>query len=132
MKTYEVKLFILGLPYSEHNVRYVYIDADTQDEAEQIAHDKYVSDRWGVYSSKEVREGLTDTQKEETIKRMDYLLGLIITDAIDRSSVIESLQEDVFSDIEQCADWQSLDEDEWCEGDVDIAVARILKERIVG
>ena len=35
-------------------------------------------------------------------------------------------------DIEQCADWQNLEEDEWCPGDVEIAVARILKERICG
>ena len=132
MKTYEVTLFILGLPYSEYNIRKEYIDANTQDEAEQIAHDKYISDGWGVYSSREVREELSETQVEEAVKRTDYLIGLIITDNVDRNAVVAEIKEDVLNDIEECADWQSLDEDEWCEGDVDIAVARILKERVLG
>lgn len=54
MKTYEVTLFILGLPYKEINTRVVTIDAESQDEAEQKAHDWYVADGWGVYDSKEV------------------------------------------------------------------------------
>lgn len=56
MKTYEVTLFILGLPYSPNTSRTVEIEADSQDEAEQLAHDWYVSDGWGVYCSKEITE----------------------------------------------------------------------------
>jgi hypothetical protein len=56
MKKYEVTLFILGLPYCEYNTRTVEIEANSQDEAEQKAHDWYVSDGWGVYDSKEITD----------------------------------------------------------------------------
>lgn len=54
MKKFEVTLFILGLPYSKGNTRTVEIEAASQDEAEQKAHDWYVSDGWGVLDSKEI------------------------------------------------------------------------------
>ena len=54
MKTYEVKLFILGLPLAIQDFRYEEIEANSQEEAEQMAHDKYVSDGWSVYDSKEI------------------------------------------------------------------------------
>lgn len=56
MKTFEVTLFVLGLPYNENNTRVVTIEANSQDEAEQKAHDWYISDGWGVYDSKEITE----------------------------------------------------------------------------
>lgn len=54
MKKFEVTLFVLGLPFSKYNTRTVEIYAASQDEAEQKAHDWYISDGWGVYDSKEV------------------------------------------------------------------------------
>lgn len=54
MKTYEVTLFILGLPYSPCRTRTVVIEAESQNKAEQLAHDWYIADGWGVYYSKEV------------------------------------------------------------------------------
>ncbi len=60
MKEYEITLFVLGLPYSKNNTRKVVIKADSQDDAEQIAHNWYVSDGWGVYSSKEVNARESD------------------------------------------------------------------------
>ena len=56
MKTFEVTLFVLGLPFSKENTRAVEIEANSQEEAEQKAHDWYVSDGWGVYDSKEITE----------------------------------------------------------------------------
>jgi len=56
MKTYEVTLFILGLPFHSSRTRTVEVEAETQEQAEQMAHDKYVSDGWGVYDSKELTE----------------------------------------------------------------------------
>ena len=56
MKKYEVTLFIMGLPFSKNTSRVVEIEAKSQDEAEQKAHDWYISDGWGVYDSKEVKE----------------------------------------------------------------------------
>ena len=54
MKQYEVRLFILGLYMEPEDMRTVTIEADSQDEAEQLAHDWYIADGWGVYDSKEV------------------------------------------------------------------------------
>ena len=55
MKEYEVRLFILGIYTKPENMRTVTIEADSQDEAEQLAHDWYIADGWGVYS-KEVTD----------------------------------------------------------------------------
>jgi hypothetical protein len=54
MKKYNVRLFILGLPEALQDFRDVEIEANSQEEAEQIAHDKYVSDGYGVYDSEEL------------------------------------------------------------------------------
>lgn len=56
MKKYEVTLFVLGLPYSPSRTRKVTVEADSQEEAEEKAHDWYIADGWGVYDSKEVEE----------------------------------------------------------------------------
>lgn len=56
MKTFEVTLFIIGLPYSKERTRTVTVEADSQEEAEMKAHDWYISDGWGVYDSKEIPE----------------------------------------------------------------------------
>ena len=56
MKKYEVTLFIMGLPYSEHNTRVVEVEAKNQDEAEEKAHDWYIADGWGVFSSREITD----------------------------------------------------------------------------
>ena len=47
---YKVTLFILGLPESA-GTREEIIEADSQTQAEQKAHDWYVSDGWGVLKS---------------------------------------------------------------------------------
>lgn len=54
MKKYEVTLFILGLPLALQNFRYEEFEANSQEEAEQMAHDEYAPDGWGVYDSKEI------------------------------------------------------------------------------
>lgn len=56
MKKYEVRLFILGINMKPENMRTEIIEAHSQDEAEQIAHDWYISDGWGVYDSKEITD----------------------------------------------------------------------------
>lgn len=130
MKTYEVTLFVMGVPPSPALNETVYIDAETQDEAEQKAHDWYFPDGYGVLSSREYRSGLTDEQKKQAREYMSSILSNIITDSIDREDIVSEIEDDVYEDIETCAEWQLLNEDEWCPGDVEIAVARILKERI--
>lgn len=54
MKKYEVTFFILGLPLNPNNFRTDIYEANSQEEAEQIAHDDCVADGWGVYDSKEI------------------------------------------------------------------------------
>lgn len=54
MKKYEVTLFIIGVPFTLQNFRYEEIEAYSQEEAENIAHDMYYSEGWGVYDSKEI------------------------------------------------------------------------------
>ena len=122
----------MGLPSSPHTNEIVYIDAETQDEAEQEAHDRYFPKGYGVLSSREYRNGLSEEQREEARNYMDNFLSKVVSDSYDREAIISAIEEDVYDDIEHCADWQSLEEDEWCPGDVEIAVARILKERICG
>ena len=55
MKKFDVTLFVMGLPYNENRTRVVTIEAESQDEAEQKAHDWYIADGWGVYCSAEVK-----------------------------------------------------------------------------
>lgn len=131
MKTFEVKLFILGLPLN-NNLRTEYIEAETQDEAEELASRWYNADGWGVYDSKEVRDGLSDEQKKQAIKYASSLLSNIITDSVERGEVMAEIEDGIIADIEDCAAWQDLDEDEWCEGDVEIALARVLYNKICG
>ena len=52
MKKYEVTLFILGVPFIEETTEKVVITAETQDKAEEIAHDMYFHRGYGVLKSK--------------------------------------------------------------------------------
>lgn len=54
MKRYEVTLFVMGVPPSPYLNEKVEIEADTQDEAEQIAHDWYFPKGYGVLESREI------------------------------------------------------------------------------
>lgn len=75
---------------------------------------------------------LTDFQKDVIKGRTDYLLSYIFPDAQDRSAVVEAIANDVINDVEDCADWSRFEGDEYCHGDIDIALARVLKNKIVG
>lgn len=54
LKTFEVELFIIGIPLSPVTNEKVTIDAASQDEAESIAHDRYFPKGYGVLDSKEL------------------------------------------------------------------------------
>lgn len=54
MKKFEVELFIMGVGSSPLNEK-VEIEAETQDEAEQIAHDWYFPKGYGVLDSREIK-----------------------------------------------------------------------------
>ena len=77
MKKFKVTLFILGLPCSAGNTRTVEIEANTQDEAENKAHDKYIADGWGVLSSCEVKTAEPGTVVRGTLRREDIFPAVI-------------------------------------------------------
>jgi len=56
MKFFEVELFIMGIAPSPSTTRKVSIEARNQDEAEELAHDWYIADGWGVLGSREISE----------------------------------------------------------------------------
>lgn len=75
---------------------------------------------------------LTDFQKEIIKGRTDYLLSYIFPDAHDRSAVVEAIADDVINDIDETADWSRFEWDEYCHEDINIALARVLKNKVVG
>ena len=74
------------------------------------------------------------TRVQEIIVRgqIDALLSSIFHDTWDREEVKEEIADDVIADIESSADWSDLESDEVVTDDIDIAVARVLKSKIIG
>jgi hypothetical protein len=72
------------------------------------------------------------TKKQEifTKVRVNYLFQEIFTDMRDRSEVVDAIIDDVIEDVDCCADWSDLNDDEINLSDIDIAVARIIKNKI--
>lgn len=72
---------------------------------------------------------------QEQIKGVrSYLIELLLPifgDAWDREEVIDLVMADVVTDIEETADWSELEDDEVHTGDVEIALARVLKAAVV-
>jgi hypothetical protein len=72
---------------------------------------------------------------QEQIKGVrGYLIELLLPifgDAWDREEVIDLVMADVVTDIEETADWSELEDDEVHTGDVEIALARVLKAAVV-
>jgi len=58
-----------------------------------------------------------------------YLL-FIFPDNQEREEVISLIIDDVVLDIDECADWSELEEDEIHSGDIEIALARVLLEAV--
>ena len=106
---YKVTLFILGLPI-KYNTRTEIIEADTQDEAEKKAHDKYVSDGWGVLDSRPCTEDgeelvtINPTGKEEYI---EIRLSKEKTPKAFENKVHELLSEGAFETREEAEKWVS-------------------------
>ena len=71
---------------------------------------------------------------QEQIKGVrGYLIELLLPifgDAWDREEVIDLVMADVVTDIEETADWSELEDDEVLTGDVEIALARVLKRAV--
>jgi hypothetical protein len=74
---------------------------------------------------------LTEEQAKGVRGYLIELLLPIFWDAWDREEVIDFILDDVVTDIEETADWSHLEEDEVHLGDVEIALARVLKAAVV-
>ena len=61
---------------------------------------------------------------------MNELLFGIFQDNIEREGVIDYILDDVIADIDETADWSDLRYDEVNESDIQIALARVLKDAV--
>lgn len=111
-----------------------YYDAETIEEANEIARSSELAKNgWGILKTEKVNAEygyLTEQQIEAVKERMNYLIGLIITDHCERGDVVYELLKEVCEDIGDNAGWSNLYEDEWCDADIDIAVSRAFYNRI--
>lgn len=130
MNTYRITLFVLGLN-PRLNSRVEYVDAETEEKAENAVR----GDGWGVLKTDlmdETYKDFTTPQVEGVKARIGELLGFFMTDSLERNEVVDALLKDVLTDISETADWSDLEGDEYCEGDIDIALARVVRAKICG
>jgi hypothetical protein len=73
---------------------------------------------------------MTELQIDAVRDEVSIFLGSIIPDYHDRHEVVDLILDDVVADIEETADWSDYCEDEYCLGDIRIALARVLKGMI--
>ena len=73
---------------------------------------------------------LTDLQLDAVRDEVSIMLGGIIPDNIDRHEVVDLIIDDVVADIEETADWSDYCEDEYCLGDIQIALKRVIMRAV--
>lgn len=132
---YKITLFILGVPPTKSNVRVVYEEADTMEDAEYNATHGLAGEGWGVYKTSQMDLDYPDFTKEQVDTIQDLVYGIInrvIPDHNDCETVVDAILNAVIDDIVDTADWSDLDalDDEVHTGDVEIAVARVLYNRL--
>lgn len=69
---------------------------------------------------------MTENNKKDIYKWIDNSLMTIFPDAFDRDLVVNSIFGEVVEDVEQTAD------KDFNSSDINMAIARVLKARIVG
>ena len=130
MPTYKVTMFILGCdPKLTKEVDYA--DAANEEDAEEDV--LWHRDGYGVISTTQMDLDYPDFTKPQVDgieNRVHEILGAVITDAADRDNAVDAILSDVINDIEETADWSDLDDDECNLNDIDIAIARVVKEKL--
>ena len=130
MPTYKVTMFILGCdPKLTKEVDYA--DAANEEDAEEDV--LWHRDGYGVISTTQMDldyPSFTKPQVDGIENRVHEVLNAIITDATDRDNAVDAILSDVINDIEETADWSDLDDDECNLNDIDIAIARVVKEKL--
>ena len=74
--------------------------------------------------------GLTEMQLDAVQDEVNILLGDIFLDDPELYEICDLIIDDVVQDIEETADWDNYDDDEYNLGDIRIALARVLKNVI--
>lgn len=130
MPTYKVTMFILGCdPKLTKEVDYA--DAANEEDAEEDV--LWHRDGYGIISTTQMDldyPSFTKPQVDGIENRVHEILGAVITDAFDRDNAVDAILSDVINDIEETADWSDLDDDECNLNDIDIAIARVVKEKL--
>lgn len=62
---------------------------------------------------------------------VSILLQDIFPDNVDRHEIVDLILDDVVLDIEETADWSGYEDDEYNLGDIQIALARVIKDAVV-
>ena len=70
---------------------------------------------------------LTELQLDAVRDEVSILLLDIFPDIVERHEIRDLILDDVVQDIEETADWSDYEDDEYNLGDIQIAVARVLK-----
>lgn len=74
---------------------------------------------------------LTDLQLDAVWDEVNISLQNIFQDNRERVEVVILIVGDVIADIEETADWSNFEDDEYCLGDIQIALARVIKNAVV-
>ena len=74
---------------------------------------------------------LTEMQLDGVRDEVSILLQNIFLDDAERHEIRDLVLDDVVLDIEETADWSGYEDDEYCLGDIQIALARVLKKAVV-
>ena len=130
MPTYKVRMFVLGCdPKLTEEVEYV--DAVNEEKAEEDA--LWHRDGYGIISTTQMDldyPSFTKAQVDGIGDRVHEVLSAVIPDVVDRDLAVDAILTDVVNDIEETADWSGLDDDECNLNDIDIAIARIVQEKL--
>lgn len=69
---------------------------------------------------------MTELQLDAVRDEVSIFLSDIFSDYQERHEVVDLILDDVVADIDETADWSDYCEDEYCLGDIQIALARVL------
>ena len=69
---------------------------------------------------------MTELQLDAVRDEVSIFLSDIFSDYQERHEVVDLILDDVVADIDETADWSDYSEDEYCLGDIQIALARVL------
>jgi hypothetical protein len=73
---------------------------------------------------------LTEMQLDAVRDEVSILLYNIFPDDAERHEIRDLVLDDVVLDIEETADWSGYEDDEYCLGDIQIALKRVIKRAV--